>query len=180
LNGFTESRRSKRKCRWRYADSKGASRLLLIFGDLRQKPLKPALQEKRQFSGPTSIATIMAGAPLPIRRAPPSAPPGAAPGRHEGQRGGPPRLSVHRTCRRHLAPCGPDRLQPAPERPGREGLRVRQMARTHPAASTAAAWRHRAGRAPTIDVTGPIQAGGTPHPDWCRPLEVHSCRFAGP
>jgi hypothetical protein len=31
----------------------------------------------------------------------------------------------------------------------------------------------------TMDVSGPIQAGGTPHPDWCRPLEVHGCRFAG-
>jgi hypothetical protein len=31
----------------------------------------------------------------------------------------------------------------------------------------------------TMDVSGPSQAGGTPHPDWCRPLEVHGCRFAG-
>jgi hypothetical protein len=34
------------------------------------------------------------------------------------------------------------------------------------------------GRGPTIDVAGPIQAAGTPHPDWCRPLEVHGRRFA--
>jgi hypothetical protein len=31
--------------------------------------------------------------------------------------------------------------------------------------------------APTIDVTGPIQAAGTPHPDWSRPLEVHDRRL---
>jgi hypothetical protein len=35
------------------------------------------------------------------------------------------------------------------------------------------------GRGPTIDVAGPIQAAGTPYPDWCRPLEVHGRRFAG-
>jgi hypothetical protein len=42
----------------------------------------------------------------------------------------------------------------------------------------AAAWCRPAGRGPAIDVTGPIQAAGTPHPDWCRPLEVHGRRFA--
>jgi hypothetical protein len=29
----------------------------------------------------------------------------------------------------------------------------------------------------TMDVAGPIQAAGTPHPDWSRPLEVHDCRL---
>jgi hypothetical protein len=33
------------------------------------------------------------------------------------------------------------------------------------------------GRGPTINVAGPIQAAGTPHPDWCRPLEAHDCRL---
>jgi hypothetical protein len=87
------------------------------------------------------------GAPLPIRRAPPPAPPGAAPGRRAAWHDDQPAPAVHRTCSRRRAPCGPDRLrhgrlQPAPERPEREGARrgVRQMARTHPAAFQQPTW----------------------------------------